>query len=410
MTPTAPNTVTNKVPELVAPAGNDEKLSTVLHYGADAVYLGLADFSLRAKAKNFEPQELGNAVKKIQDAGKRAYVTINIFPHNRDIANIEAHLRALKDIGPDAVIAADPGVFDAVREFAPDLPIHVSTQANVTNYRAARFWEKLGAKRIVLSRELTINEIKEIRDRVDLELECFVHGAVCISYSGRCYISKYLANRSANLGECTNSCRWRYALVEEKRPGEYLPVEENSRGAYLMASNDLCMVDHLDKLAEAGVDSFKIEGRMKGIGYLGMVVKTYREAVDKLADGTFAPSQERLKLLETVATRGYTTGMYFDEEKYSDSPQPLQNPKHDNFRMVGIVKNISSGKVRLFLKTTLRVGDNLEFIARRPAEMKFTVSEIIDLDGNRLEIAKNGDEVILPCACEPEINDLVRMQ
>lgn len=399
-----------KAPELVAPAGNAEKLETVLHYGADAVYLGLADFSLRAKAKNFAPEELGEAVGKIQDAGKLAYVTINIFPHNRDVPNIESHLKDLKAINPDAVIVADPGVFEAVREFAPDLSIHVSTQANITNYRAARFWERLGAKRIVLSRELTIPEIKEIRQRVKLELECFVHGAVCISYSGKCYISKYLVDRSANLGECTNSCRWSYALVEEKRPGEFMPVEENSRGTYLMSSKDLCMVDHLEKLAEAGVNSFKIEGRMKGIGYLGMVVKTYREAVDELAAGTFAPSLKRLKDLETVATRGYATGMYFDEEKYPDSPAPLQNPKHDNFRMAGIVKGVSAGKVELFLKTTVRVGDKLEFVSREPKGKKFTVSAIFDAEGNEAEIAKNGETVSLPCDCSPEVNDLARRQ
>ena len=256
------------IPELVAPAGNPEKLTTALHYGADAVFLGLSEFSLRAKADNFSENDLKEAIRLVHHKGKKAYVTVNIFPHNRDISAIKDHLLFLKGAEPDGIIVSDTGAFEMAAEISPDIPIHVSTQANITNFRSARFWEKLGAKRLVLSREITIDEIRGIRNNVSIELECFVHGAICISYSGRCYISSFQANRSANRGECTNSCRWNYALMEEKRQGEFSPVYENDRGTFILSSRDLCMIEHLDKLADAGVNSFKIEGRTKGVNYV----------------------------------------------------------------------------------------------------------------------------------------------
>ena len=271
-----------KLPELLAPAGDIEKLKTAIHYGADAVYFGDSRFSLRGRARNFYPEELINAVTYAHDLGVKAYVIVNIFPHNSDMAGIEGHIEVLKEARPDAVILSDPGVFMMFRKKAPEIDIHISTQANVTNCEAALFWEGLGAKRLVLSRELSIDEIKDIRRETRIELEAFVHGSICISYSGRCYISSFLSDRSANMGECTNSCRWDYTLMEEKRPGEHFPVYENERGTYVMSSKDLCMIEHLPVLAEAGIDSFKIEGRMKGINYVAGVVKTYREAIDKL--------------------------------------------------------------------------------------------------------------------------------
>lgn len=285
-------TIQMKKPELLAPAGNYEKLTTVLHYGADAVYMGLSDFSLRAKADNFTPEELEDAAGFIHQQGRKFYITVNIFPHNRDISLIKKHLSFLKKLAPDGMIVSDIGVFEMVSEIAPALPIHISTQANITNYKAARFWERLGAERLVLSRELTIEEIKDIRDKVSIELECFVHGAICISYSGRCYISSFLANRSANRGECANSCRWNYTLMEEKRPGEYAPVYEDDTGTFLLSSRDLCMIEHLDKLADAGINSFKIEGRIKGINYAAGVVKTYREAIDSFEERPYRVKEE----------------------------------------------------------------------------------------------------------------------
>src|SRR5271169_5765318 len=288
-----------KKPELLAPAGDFEKMKTAIHYGADAVYLGDSRFSLRGKAGNFgsgaggvtEKSEtlrggadLRAAVSYARGKGVRAYVTANIFPHNKDLPHIEEHIEHLRDISPDAVIVSDPGIFALFKKMAPAIPLHVSTQANITNAAAARFWEDCGAKRLVLSRELSLEEIGEIRKKVSIELEVFVHGSICISYSGRCYISSFLAHRGANTGECTNSCRWNYALLEEKRPGEYFPVFEDSRGTYLMSSKDLCMLPHLHLLIDAGVDSFKIEGRMKGINYVAGVVKVYREAIDSIKD------------------------------------------------------------------------------------------------------------------------------
>jgi putative protease len=299
-----------KTPELLAPAGNFEKLRTALHYGADALYMGLSEFSLRAKADNFRLDELEHVSRLIHRSGRKMYITVNIFPHNNDIALIKEHLLSLKSINPDAIIVSDPGVFELAGETIPEIPIHISTQANITNLRSAQFWERLGAKRLVLSRELTIDEIREIRDNVSLELECFVHGAICISYSGRCYISSFLTNRSANRGECTNSCRWNYVLMEESREGKYLPVYENEKGTYVLSSRDLCMIEHLDKLADAGIDSFKIEGRMKGINYVAGVVKTYREAIDSLASRPYKVKKQWLEELSMFSSRGYTTGMF----------------------------------------------------------------------------------------------------
>ncbi|MBF0559519.1 MAG: U32 family peptidase, partial [Nitrospirae bacterium] len=306
-------------PELLAPAGDFEKLRTAIHYGADAVYLGDSRFSLRGKAGNFDDGELRAAVAYAREQGVRVYVTANIFPHNIDLPAAEKHAERLEEIAPDAVIVSDPGLFTLFKKKAPSLPLHVSTQANITNYAAARFWEDLGATRLVLSRELSLEEIREIRQKTSVELEVFVHGSICISYSGRCYISSFLANRGANTGECTNSCRWNYALVEEKRPGQYFPVFEDSRGTYLMSSRDLCMLPHLSLLSEAGVDSFKIEGRMKGVNYVAGVVKVYREAIDSInADQLFSVQQRWAEELSMFSSRGYTTGMFFGKQPDGD--------------------------------------------------------------------------------------------
>src|ERR1700690_132380 len=306
-----------KRPELLCPAGDFEKMRTAIHYGADAVYLGDPRFSLRNKARNFDAEELAAAVQYAHECSVKVYVTANIFARNRDLQAVKDHILILKDVRPDAVIVADPGLFMMFREKAPEIDIHVSTQANITNSESARFWEEMGAKRLILSRELTIGEIREIGATVEIELETFVHGSVCLSYSGKCYLSSFLASRSANTGECTNSCRWKYALVEEKRPGQYLPVFEDDRGAYIMNSKDLCLVEHLPLLSSAGIDSFKIEGRMKGLHYVAGVTRAYREAVDlidneKLYQSRFSAWQKELSLF---GKRGYTTGLLFGYDK-----------------------------------------------------------------------------------------------
>jgi putative protease len=397
-----------KIPELLAPAGNFEKLRTALHYGADALYMGLSEFSLRAKADNFRLDELEHAARFIHRSGRRMYITVNIFPHNRDIAALREHLESIKGIRPDAIIVSDPGVFELAGDVIPEVPVHVSTQANITNERSARFWERLGAKRLVLSRELTIDEIREIRDSVSLELECFVHGAICISYSGRCYISSFLTNRSANRGECTNACRWNYALMEEKREGSYLPVYENRRGTYVLSSRDLCMIGHLDRLVDAGIDSFKIEGRMKGINYVAGVVKTYREAIDSLAHRPYEVKERWLKELSMFSSRGYTTGMFLDKHPdngYNHDDVKAYRMSHE---LVGVVKTISSGKAIIALRNNLQIGDSIEFLSAGLEGARFIVSRLFDQNGNPVDSGHNEEIRILPVHRDVRENDLIR--
>lgn len=397
-----------RVPELLAPAGDLEKLATAIHYGADAVYLGDSRFSLRGKAGNFTPDGLRQAVSYARERGVRAYVTMNIFPHGRDFAALGEHISFLGQIRPDAVILSDPGVFRLVREASPHLAIHVSTQANVTNAAAARFWEDLGAKRLVLSRELTISEIAEIRRGTAAEIEVFVHGSLCVSYSGRCYISSFLASRGANRGECTNSCRWSYALMEEKRPGEYLPVFEDERGTFLMSPKDLCMIEHLSLLADAGVDSLKIEGRMKGVNYVGGVVKTYREAIDSLAaGGDFAVDPRWLRELSMVSSRGYTTGMFLGPH-----PEGDYNFDGGSYRMshelVAVVLAVDEGTARIGLRTRLFVGDRVEFLSPGLEEREFPVVSMSDADRSDVPDARNGEVVFIPVPEEVRPMDLIR--
>lgn len=397
-----------KLPELLAPAGNFEKLKTALHYGADAVYMGLSQFSLRAMADNFTSEELEKAALLIRASGKKFYITINIFPHNKDIALIKEHVVSLGKIKPDALIVSDSGVFDTVSEMLPDIPVHISTQANITNYCSAKFWEKLGAKRLILSRELTIDEIKEIRDHVSIELECFVHGAICISYSGRCYISSFLANRSGNLGECTNSCRWNYTLMEEKREGQYFPVYENDRGTYILSSKDLCMIEHLDKLADAGVDSFKIEGRMKGINYLAGVVKTYREAVNSIKERPYRVRENWLRELSMFSSRGYTTGMFLGKQPdsgYNHDEDEIYKMSHE---LVGVVKSVRNGNAVISLRSSLKIGDHIEFLSTGLEHQTFEVSKIYDMEEDLIESARNEESVLLPIQPGVRENDLVR--
>jgi len=395
-------------PELLAPAGNYEKLVTAFHYGADAVYMGLSGFSLRAKADNFTEDALSQAVGYVRSRGRKVYITINIFPHNKDIPLIKEHLALLKEISPDALIISDPGVFATASELTPGIPIHVSTQANITNYAAAKFWEKLGAKRLVLSRELSIEEIREIRDRVSLELECFVHGSMCISYSGRCYMSSFLNNRSGNRGECTNTCRWTYRLMEESRPGEYFPVYENDRGTYVMSSRDLCMIEHLDKLADAGINSFKIEGRMKGINYVAGVVKTYREAVDSLRERPFRIKEQWMQELSMSSNRGYTTGMFFgmqDDAGYAHNDEKAYRMSHE---LVGVVRSVSNGKTVVALRNNLKIGDKVEFLSTGLDNKTLHITEMQDENGQPIEAARNENVVSIPSIPGIREHDLIR--
>lgn len=396
-----------KAPELLAPAGDFEKMKTVIHYGADAVYLGDPRFSLRSKARNFGPDELESAIKYARERGVKVYVTLNIFPHNRDIEGIREHIDLLGRLRPDAVIISDPGVFSLFTERAPDMDIHISTQANITNTEAARFWQKAGAKRLILSRELSIDEIREIRDKTDIELEVFVHGSICMSYSGRCYISSFLADRSANTGECTNSCRWNYRLMEEKRPGEYFPVYEDDRGTYMMSSKDLCLIGCLPLLRDAGINSFKIEGRMKGINYAAGVVKTYREAIDSLNDFQYCVKDRWLKELSMFSSRGYTTGMLLGKQPDND-----YNFDGESYRMshelVGIVLESDGPNAKVGLRNRLDIGDPIEFLAPGLEETPFVVGSIRDIDGMPVTSARNEEIVNINIPEGVRVNDLIR--
>lgn len=305
-----------KLPELLMPAGNLETLKTAVIYGADAVYIGGEAFSLRAKADNFDRAAMEEGLRFAHARGAKVYVTVNIFAHNADIHGAEAYLRELGEIGPDALIVSDPGIFSLCKRLIPDMELHISTQMNNTNYETFRFWHELGAKRVVTARELSLAEIREIRERTpaSLEIESFVHGAMCISYSGRCLLSSFMAGRDANRGACTHPCRWKYALVEEKRPGSYYPIEEDERGTYILNSKDLCMIGHLPELIDAGVTSLKVEGRMKTQLYVATVARTYRRALDELKESE-ALYRSHLPLYEAEVRRcthrAFTTGFYF---------------------------------------------------------------------------------------------------
>ncbi|MBI5205735.1 MAG: U32 family peptidase [Nitrospirae bacterium] len=399
-----------KKPELLAPAGDFEKLKTAIHYGADAVYIGDSRFSLRGKAGNFNPDELREAVNYSHEHDKKVYVTVNIFPHNRDISDIEKHIEFLNDIRPDAVILSDPGIFAMFRKKAPEINIHISTQANITNAESAKFWESLGAKRLVLARELSVDEIKEIRKKTKIELEVFVHGSICISYSGRCYISSFLAQRSGNTGECTNSCRWNYTLMEEKRQGEHFPVFEDDRGTYLMSSRDLCMIEHLPVLVEAGIDSFKIEGRMKGINYVAGVVKVYREAIDSLDDKKeYKVNQRWLKELSMFSSRGYTTGMFFGKQPDAD-----YNFDGESYRMshelVGVVLEVNNGFAKVGLRNRVDAGDRIEYLTPGLEGKLFAIDSIKDIEGAVISSARNGDIIFIPVPKGVRPNDLIRRE
>lgn len=303
-------------PELLIPANNLEVLKTAVIFGADAVYIGGEAFGLRAKAKNFSPAEMKEGIAFAHAHGAKVHVTVNILAHNYDLEGARQYLEELKEIKPDALIIADPGLFTMAREICPEIEIHVSTQANNTNYMTYLFWHKLGAKRVVSARELSLREIAEIRQHIpdDLEIESFIHGAMCISYSGRCLLSSYFTGRDANHGACTHPCRWKYAVVEEKRPGEYLPVYENERGTYIFNSKDLCMIEHIPEMIRAGINSFKIEGRMKTALYVATVARTYRKAIDDYLESEekYLANMDWYKSEISKCTyRQFTTGFYF---------------------------------------------------------------------------------------------------
>jgi len=378
-----------KKPELLIPASNLEVLKTAVIYGADAVYIGGEMYGLRAKAKNFSKEDMIEGIKFAHEHGKKVYVTANITAHNRDLKGIEEYFKELKEIKPDAIIISDLGVFDIASEVCPEIERHISTQANSVNYRTYNFWKKLGASRVVSAREMSLAEITELRANIpaDLEIETFIHGAMCIAYSGRCLLSNYFTGRDANLGACTHACRWKYHVVEETRPNEFLPVFENERGTYIFNSKDLCMIEYVPEIVKAGINSLKVEGRMKTALYVASVARTYRRAIDD-----FFESEEKYKAnldyyREEIAKctyRQYTTGFFFDKPK-ADAQIYDNNTYIKNYTYLGTVRSVKDGISELEQRNKFCVGDELEVMKPNGDNLMVTVKSIVDENGNQME-------------------------
>ena len=378
-----------KKPEVLAPASSLEVLKTAVYYGADAVYIGGEVYGLRAKAKNFSKEDMAEGIRFAHEHGKKVYVTANITAHDRDLEGVQKYFEELKEIGPDALIISDPGVFQIATEICPEIDIHISTQANNVNYRTFQFWHKLGATRVVTARELSIKEIADIDAHIpeDLEIETFVHGAMCISYSGRCLLSNYFTGRDANLGACTHPCRWKYAVVEEKRPGEYLPVYENERGTYIFNSKDLCMIEYIPELVEAGIDSLKIEGRAKTFYYVASVTAAYRKALDAYltdpANDNFELPPEVYAELTRTSHRHYSPGFYFGREQAKQATDSATYIREWEF--VGTVEGWENGIAHCQQRGKWSLGDTLEALCPDGRSIPLTPEWIENEAGERVE-------------------------
>ncbi len=401
------------IPELLAPAGNYEKLVTAVHYGADAVYCGGKKFSLRAKAGNFDEPTMRQGVHFAHEHGVKVYVTVNIIAHNADLIGLDGYLGTLQDMQVDGIIVSDPGVFSYARKYVPALPIHLSTQANVTNHAAATFWLAQGASRLNLARELSLAEIHRIRQEVIGELEVFVHGALCISYSGRCMLSNYMTDRDANQGSCSHPCRFSYSLMEEKRPGEYFPIEEDERGTYIFNSKDLCLLEILPQLLAAGVNSLKIEGRMKSIFYVGGVVRIYRAALDYLAklphdawDDPAAiqmPEQLIAEILKT-GTRG-TTDNFISKRPGSSEMIYTSSRAEQNYEPVAVIRG--EGETPLVeVRNQLVPGEYVEYMQQGIGVLPAKIISMRGEDGESVIKANPGNRIFL--ATEPPLRQAMR--
>ena len=381
-----------KKPELLVPASSLEVLKVAVVFGADAVYIGGEAFGLRAKAKNFSPEEMREGIRFAHEHGVKVYVTANILAHNRDLPQVEEYFRQLKEIGPDALIIADPAVFMLAKKICPNIERHISTQANNTNYGTYLFWHELGAKRVVSARELSLEEIKEIRRRIpaDMEIETFVHGAMCISYSGRCLLSSFFTGRDANQGACTHPCRWKYYVMEEQRPGEYLPVFENERGTYIFNSKDLCMIEHIPDLVQAGIDSLKIEGRMKTALYVATVARTYRRAIDDYCEDP-ALYEKNLdwyrSQISNCTYRQFTTGFFYGKPD-ENSQIYDSNTYFRDYTFLGIVEETDqAGRCHIHQKNKFAVGEEIEVMKPDGSNVRTVVKGIVDEEGNAMESA-----------------------
>lgn len=386
-------------PELLIPASSLEVLKTAVIYGADAVYIGGEAFGLRAKAKNFSMEEMKEGIEFAHAHDVKVYVTANILAHNGDLEGVREYFKELREIKPDALIIADPGVFQIAKEVCPEIERHVSTQANNTNYATYLFWYGLGAKRVVSARELSITEIKEIREHIpdDLEIETFIHGAMCISYSGRCLLSNYFTGRDANRGACTHPCRWKYAIVEETRPGEYMPVYENERGTYIFNSKDLCMIEHIPELIDSGIDSFKIEGRMKTALYVATVARTYRKAIDDYLESPELYRENMDWYLDQISNctyRQFTTGFFFG--KPDESAQIYDNNTYvKEYTYLGIIGECTAdGLYRIEQRNKFSVGEQIEIMKPDGRNIPAVVRRIVDEEGQEMQSAPHPKQVL----------------
>ena len=385
--------------ELLAPAGDLERLKVAFEYGADAVYLGGEQFGMRTAAKNFTIEDIKEGADFAHERGKKVFVTVNIIPHNEDFEGFEDYLRDLESAGVDALIASDPGVIDLIKSTIPNMEIHLSTQANTTNYRSANFWYKQGVKRVVVAREMSFKEIKEIRENIpkEMDIEAFMHGAMCISYSGRCLISNYMTGRDANRGSCAQSCRWKYSLVEEKRPGEYFPIYEDERGTFFFNSKDLCMIEYIPELIESGITSLKIEGRMKTAYYVATVVRAYRMAIDAYykdpENWKFNPIW--LEELKKGSHRHFTTGFYND--KPGDEEQNYASASYvRNYDFIGIVleDRDENGLVKVEQRNKMMLGDEIEIMGPYTDTINTTITEMYNEDGESIESAPHPRQIV----------------
>lgn len=397
-----------KKPELLAPGGSLEKLKIAIMYGADAVYIGGEAFSLRVAAENFSVEDMKVGIKFAHDRGKKVYLTANILPHNADIDEFKKYIEEIRPLGFDAVLIADLGMFDMMRELAPEIPVHISTQANNVNYRSACMWHKLGAKRVVLAREMSLEEISEIRKRTpeDLELEAFVHGAMCVSYSGRCLLSNYMTNRDANQGACSHPCRWNYSLVEQTRPGEYMDVFENERGTFIFNSKDLCMIRHIPELVKSGISSFKIEGRVKTSFYTATIIKAYREEIDRyFADPEgYSFDEAQYDELCKVSHRPYSTGFYFGKPTENEQVYTSSSYIRD-YDLIGMVEEYDNktGMAKISQRNRFFVGDEIEILSPSKPFSTQIVKEMKNEKGEMTEVANHAAMTVYLPLDEPTV-------
>lgn len=404
-----------KKPELLVPAGSLETLRTAVIFGADAVYIGGEFFGLRAKAKNFTGEEMAEGIRFAHEHGVRVHVTANIIAHNNDMEDAAEYFKELREMKPDAIIIADPGMFMLAREICPETDIHVSTQANNTNYMTYRFWYEQGAKRVVSARELSLEEIKEIREKIppEMEIESFIHGSMCISYSGRCLLSNYFTGRDSNRGACTHPCRWKYAVMEESRPGEYLPIYENERGTYIFNSKDLCMIEHIPEMIDAGIDSFKIEGRMKTALYVATVARTYRMAIDDCLESEekYRANMSRYRdEISKCTYRQFSTGFYFGRP--DETTQIYENSTYVmEYIYLGIIDSVDDrGLARFCQRNKFCVGDEIEIMKPDGRNVPVKVLRMYNEEGEEVDDCPHAKQIIdVELSQTPEKYDILRV-